>query len=191
MFFSPAAFFSAYFFTQVSKLFPAAVSRPVNSTRATSFGSEAAWKEVARELEVKHAELTAVSQRSQLVIESAPNGVLVVDHDGVITLTNAQAEKMFGLRREELPFRSYAPGAATNQRCPGGCHQPNSPMQPNWNFQFPTGQGVPVKGPRDLLALRIRQLVRHLGGDEAGRQRIDGDAELAHLARQRTRKTDQ
>lgn len=35
MSFSPAAFFSSYFFTQVSQLFPAAVSRPVNASAAT------------------------------------------------------------------------------------------------------------------------------------------------------------
>ncbi len=36
MFFSPAAFFSWYFFAQVSQLFPAAVSRPVKARRAMS-----------------------------------------------------------------------------------------------------------------------------------------------------------
>ncbi len=36
MFFSPAAFFSQYFLTQASNDFPAAVSRPVNASAATS-----------------------------------------------------------------------------------------------------------------------------------------------------------
>ena len=36
MFFSPAAFFSQYFFTQASKLLPAAVSLPVNERAAMS-----------------------------------------------------------------------------------------------------------------------------------------------------------
>ena len=34
--FSPAAFFSAYFFIHASQLFPAAVSRPENSSAAIS-----------------------------------------------------------------------------------------------------------------------------------------------------------
>src|SRR5260370_26389007 len=34
--FSPAAFFSAYFFIQASQLFPAAVSRPENASAAIS-----------------------------------------------------------------------------------------------------------------------------------------------------------
>jgi len=33
-FFSPAAFFSQYFFTQAAKLFPAAVYLPVNASAA-------------------------------------------------------------------------------------------------------------------------------------------------------------
>ncbi len=36
MFFSPAAFFSAYFFIQASQLLPAAVSRPVKASAAMS-----------------------------------------------------------------------------------------------------------------------------------------------------------
>jgi hypothetical protein len=36
MFFSPAAFFSRYFFTQAAKLLPAAVSFPVKATAAIS-----------------------------------------------------------------------------------------------------------------------------------------------------------
>ena len=55
------------------------------------------------------------------------------------------------------------------------------------------GSGMRCKraAPRDLFALRIAQLMRHFSRDEAGRQRIHGDAELAHLARQRTREADQ
>jgi len=36
MFFSPAAFFSQYLRTQASKLFPAAVSRPLKASAAMS-----------------------------------------------------------------------------------------------------------------------------------------------------------
>ena len=59
-------------------------------------------RNAALDLKIKHTELTATSQLHQLVIESVPNGILVVDAKGFITLTNAQIEKMFGFRREEL-----------------------------------------------------------------------------------------
>jgi len=36
------------------------------------------------------------------VIETAPNGMLMVGADGLITMANAQAEKLFGYLREEL-----------------------------------------------------------------------------------------
>jgi two-component system, sensor histidine kinase and response regulator len=49
-----------------------------------------------------HAELRAASERSLQVIESVPNGIVVVDHSGAITLVNAAAEKMFGFGRQGL-----------------------------------------------------------------------------------------
>src|SRR6266850_3034018 len=39
------------------------------------------------------------------VIETAPNGMLMVGADGLITMANAQAEKLFGYPREELVGR--------------------------------------------------------------------------------------
>lgn len=39
------------------------------------------------------------------VIETAPNGMIMVGPDGLITMANAQAEKLFGYHREELVGR--------------------------------------------------------------------------------------
>ena len=53
-------------------------------------------------------EITDITQRERtekllrLVIESAPNGIIMVDSTGRILLVNAQIEKYFGYRREEL-----------------------------------------------------------------------------------------
>ena len=41
-------------------------------------------------------------QRFQLVVEAAPNAMLMMDVDGQIVLVNAQTEKLFGYSREEL-----------------------------------------------------------------------------------------
>jgi PAS domain S-box-containing protein len=47
--------------------------------------------------ERKHAE-----DEFRLVVESAPNGMLMLDENGVITLVNTQMEILFGYRREDL-----------------------------------------------------------------------------------------
>jgi len=41
-------------------------------------------------------------ERFRLVVEAAPNAMIMVDADGRITLVNAQTEKLFGYPREEL-----------------------------------------------------------------------------------------
>lgn len=41
-------------------------------------------------------------ERFRLVVESAPNAMLLVNHTGLITLVNNQAEKLFGYSRNEL-----------------------------------------------------------------------------------------
>jgi methyl-accepting chemotaxis protein len=48
-----------------------------------------------------HAELGA-ENRYRLVVEAAPIAFVAINRDGIIQLVNAQTEKLFGYRREEL-----------------------------------------------------------------------------------------
>ncbi len=43
-----------------------------------------------------------IEQRFRLVVESAPNAMVLINKEGVITLVNSQTEKLFGYTREEL-----------------------------------------------------------------------------------------
>ncbi len=43
-----------------------------------------------------------LEQRVRLVVEAAPNAMLMVDHEGRILMVNQQTEQMFGYDREEL-----------------------------------------------------------------------------------------
>jgi len=54
-------------------------------------------------------------ERFRLVVEAAPNAMIMVDTQGQMTLVNAQTEKMFGYSREELigqPVEMLVPQAA-------------------------------------------------------------------------------
>lgn len=44
----------------------------------------------------------SVSASTEQLLDSAPDGVVIIDADGVICLVNRQAEALFGYRREEL-----------------------------------------------------------------------------------------
>jgi PAS domain S-box-containing protein len=43
-----------------------------------------------------------LEEKFELVVESAPNAIIITDHDGVINLVNTQTESIFGYNRTEL-----------------------------------------------------------------------------------------
>jgi diguanylate cyclase (GGDEF)-like protein/PAS domain S-box-containing protein len=55
-----------------------------------------------RAMYVDNSEQKLAADRLRLVVESAPNGMLMIDERGVITLVNHQIEQLFGYSRDEL-----------------------------------------------------------------------------------------
>jgi diguanylate cyclase (GGDEF)-like protein/PAS domain S-box-containing protein len=55
-----------------------------------------------RAMYVDISEQKAAEEQMRLVVESAPNGMLMVDQSGMITLVNTQVEQLFGYRRHDL-----------------------------------------------------------------------------------------
>ncbi|WP_239511491.1 ATP-binding protein [Burkholderia sp. JP2-270] len=59
--------------------------------------------ELAKEgLQREVSERKRAEERFRLVVEAAPNAMIMVDRDGRIVLVNSQTEKVFGYAREEL-----------------------------------------------------------------------------------------
>jgi PAS domain S-box-containing protein len=48
------------------------------------------------------SQLRASEERFRDLLESAPDAMIIVDHDGLMCLVNTQAERMFGYQRDEL-----------------------------------------------------------------------------------------
>ncbi len=59
-----------------------------------------------RAMYIDISEQKAAEEQMRRVVESAPNGMMMVDPGGVITLVNTQIEQLFGYRREDLLGRS-------------------------------------------------------------------------------------
>ena len=60
----------------------------------------------AAELEEQKQQVLETEQFFRSVLELAPDGLMVVDEAGVIQLANAQCEKLFGYKRDELVTQS-------------------------------------------------------------------------------------
>ncbi len=72
------------------------------------------------------AQLRASEERFRTVVEAAPSAMLLVDDRGMIALANAQAESLFGYRREELiamPVETLIPERFRSSHVgqPGAC----------------------------------------------------------------------
>ena len=100
------------------------LGREFNTMAAALAMKEAELRRYAEGLEhlvqKRTASLQESEERFRLVVEASPNAIILVNTTGEISLTNTQAEKLFGYRRQELlgqpieilvpePFRSHHP----------------------------------------------------------------------------------
>ena len=79
------------------------------------------------------------------VVESAPNGMLMIDPQGTMTMVNKQVERMFGYSREEMlgqPVEMLIPER----------FRPNHPSHRRGYFSAPTSRAMGVGG--ELFGLR-------------------------------------
>jgi PAS domain S-box-containing protein len=84
-------------------------------------------------------------ERFKLVVESAPNAMILVNRQGIITLINTQTEKLFGYERDELVGNKLE--MLIPKRFQG--HHPG-----HWNLFFKEPQTPTIEVGRDLFGLR-------------------------------------
>ncbi|MBI4423457.1 MAG: PAS domain S-box protein [Elusimicrobia bacterium] len=81
----------------------------------------------------------------RIAVESAPNGMVMVDRRGLIVLVNEQTERLFGYRREELLGQSI-------ERLVPGRFRAGHPEMREGFFRHPKAR--PMGAGRDLFGLR-------------------------------------
>ncbi|WDT74693.1 MAG: PAS domain S-box protein [Candidatus Manganitrophus sp.] len=96
----------------------------------------------AEETESTHRKAGLKFQR---LLEVAPDGIIIVDRGGLITLVNAQAEKLFGYLREELLGQPIEILVPERFRGAHAGHRENYHTQPRTR---PMGAGLDLAGRR-------------------------------------------
>ena len=84
-------------------------------------------------------------ERIRQLVESSPDGVLIVDSDGRIQLVNAQAELLFGYRREELTGQQVEVLLPDAARAAHAAHRAAYLSAPQ---RRPMGAGLELAGKR-------------------------------------------
>jgi two-component system sensor histidine kinase/response regulator len=107
--------------------------------------AERALAQTAEELWRKNTELQAANERFRLVIEAAPNGILIVNPQGLITFANAEAEVTFGYEPGELL------GQTAEMLLPKPLRASHSEMRSSF---FDDHLTRPMGNGRDLSAVR-------------------------------------
>src|ERR1044072_3051885 len=98
-----------------------------------------------RAMYVDNSEQKLAADQLRLVVESAPNGMLMIDERGVITLVNHQIEQLFGYSRADLLGKSIEKLVPQRFR---GSH----PEHRSRFFQEPKEQMI--RPARELFGLR-------------------------------------
>jgi PAS domain S-box-containing protein len=102
-------------------------------------------EEQSVEMEAQQAELLETESWFRSIIESAPDGLLVVDADGRILLSNPKAEKIFGYEFGELV------GTAVGQLVPPATRVSHAEMRALFMEEGqsrPMGENIKVAGLR-------------------------------------------
>ena len=91
------------------------------------------------------AELASAEERFRVLLEFAPDAIVIIDHAGMITLVNRQTEELFGYPREELIGGSVEVLLPEQLRDAHICHRADYLADPGVR---PMGAGLELRGRR-------------------------------------------
>jgi PAS domain S-box-containing protein len=89
--------------------------------------------------------ILAQEKNTRILIESAPNGIVVVDKHGMIKVVNISMEKLFGYERSELIGKSIETLVPVNRRAMHECERQAFQRHPS---SRPMGAGRDLRGRR-------------------------------------------
>ncbi len=136
----------------------------------------------------------------ELLLEQAPDAVVVVDQSGLITFANSQAERMFGYSRQELIGQALGvlavePGRGQRAALLSGGQAVPDPARPSCPLQLACfhkgGREFPVEAARSrvetpagsLVMLTFRDVTARRQAEEGLRARARQQALVAELGR--------
>jgi PAS domain S-box-containing protein len=68
----------------------------------------------------------------RLIVEGAPNAIVVIDESGHVVIVNSQTEKLFGYSRDELAVSGYGQQSDRQQSQDAGIdHHMTKPVDPD------------------------------------------------------------
>jgi PAS domain S-box-containing protein len=144
----------------------ARLRRRVAALEATAADHQRAEQRLEQDARISQAALRQSEATAHAVLESASEGIILIDPAGRITLVNAAAERMFGYARSELLGRPLETLLPERARGPHAAHRTGYFAEPRAR---PMGIGLDLSGRRqDGTEFPVEISLSHVASTDGG-----------------------